>query len=210
MNYKKFLNVVGVSAVAVVFCVGCNQDDDPPADPNDGKGDDSYIYSGGSVTIGTQTWMAENLNRATTNSTCYNNNADSCAKYGRLYTWGAAKIACPSGWRLPTDAEWTALTGAVGGEWVAGEKLKATSGWYNGWNNNGNGTDEYGFSALPGGFGYSGGDFSYAGSLGYWWSSTDNDASGAWNRYMDAVHENVYRSGDYGEAFMFSVRCVQD
>jgi len=102
------------------------------------------------VTIGTQTWMAENLNIATVDSWCYNNNPDSCARYGRLYTWEAAKTVCPNGWHLPTDKEFEILIDYVGGEDVAGKKLKSTSGW-NRINSNGNGTDNYGFSALYGG-----------------------------------------------------------
>jgi uncharacterized protein (TIGR02145 family) len=137
-----------------------------------GGGDDNYVYTGGTVRIGNQTWMAKNLDRATTNSKCYNNSIDSCAKYGRLYNWNDAKSACPSGWHLPSDAEWTQLTDYVGGASTAGKKLKSTSGWYN----NGNGTDEYRVSALPGGIGYSDGNFGYAGYYGYWWSSTEIDA----------------------------------
>ena len=140
-----------------------------------GEGDDSYVYSGGTVRIGNQTWMAKNLDRATKNSKCYENSPDSCAKYGRLYTWTDARKACPSGWHLPSGAEWTQLTDFVGGASTAGRKLKSTSGW----NYNGNGTDEYGFSALPGGNGSSGGNFSSAGNYGYWWSATENNAYNA-------------------------------
>jgi uncharacterized protein (TIGR02145 family) len=124
------------------------------------------------VKVGGKTWMAENLNFAADGSKCYENNAGNCEKYGRLYTWEAAKKACPAGWHLPSDAEWTALTDAVGGGSVAGTKLKSNSGWAN----NGNGTDEYGFAALPGGDGNSDGNFNDAGNIGYWWSSTEYDA----------------------------------
>jgi uncharacterized protein (TIGR02145 family) len=165
--------------------------------------------------------MAENLNYDVPNVTsdvCYVNRADSCAKYGRLYNWATAmngarsssdspsgvQGACPVGWHIPSDAEWTALANAVGGSSIAGKKLKSTTGW----NSDGNGTDDFGWSALPGGYGYSGGSFS-AGDHGYWWSATENnDSAWSWNmRYND---EGVYR--DYGgnKTYLFSVRCVQD
>jgi len=150
------------------------------------------------VKIGTQTWMAENLNYNASGSRCYGDNTGSdsqnrCSTYGRLYNWstamnGAASSTavpsgvrgiCPSGWHLPSDAEWTLLENAVGGSSVAGTKLKATSGWYN----NGNGTNEYGFSALPGGGGYSGGSFKDVEGSGNWWSSTEYSSDGAYYRH---------------------------
>jgi len=115
--------------------------------------------------------MAENLNCNVEGSVCFD--ADSCEKYGRLYDWDAAKKACPSGWHLPSDAEWTALENYVGGSSVAGTKLKSTSGWYN----NGNGMDEVGFSALPGGHGTDYNSFRSAGNIGNWWSATEHDAN---------------------------------
>jgi hypothetical protein len=93
------------------------------------------------VNIGEQVWMAENLNYNASGSVCYNYDPSNCDKYGRLYNWATAKIVCPAGWHLPSDAEWDALMTAVGGSSIAGTKLKSR----NGWNNNGNGTDESGF-----------------------------------------------------------------
>jgi len=167
------------------------------------------------VEIGTQTWMAENLNYKTPNGTsrCYptsgNENTsdednDNCVKYGRLYNWGTARTVCPSGWHLPSDEEWTTLTNSVGGSSTAGTKLKAI----NGWNDGGNGTDDYGFSALPGGFGYSGG-FYNVGASGYWWSSTEYNASNAYGRIMSYSGANVISSGS-DKSNLYSVRCVQD
>ena len=124
------------------------------------------------VAVGGQTWMAENLNFAADGSKCYENNAGNCEKYGRLYNWATALKACPAGFHLPSDDEWTALENAVGGRSTAGTKLKSAEGW----NNNGNGTDDYGWSALPAGLGYSDGSFNSAGYLGYWWSATEYDA----------------------------------
>jgi len=98
------------------------------------------------VKIGTQTWMAENLNYSASGSKYYKNYAENSDIYGRLYNWSQALEACPVGWHLPSDAEWKVLVKYVGKK--AGKKLKSTSGWKGGWIKNGNGTDEYGFSAL--------------------------------------------------------------
>ena len=155
------------------------------------------------VTIATQTWMVENLNIMADSSVCYGNNESNCEQYGRLYTWNAAMRACPAGWRLPTDEEWTTLMDYVGGEYIAGEKLKSTSGW----ENNGNGTDDFGFSALPGGYGNSNGSFVSVGGFGYWWSATENDVNHAWERSMNYILEDVGRY-DGEKMGLFSVRCV--
>jgi uncharacterized protein (TIGR02145 family) len=100
---------------------------------------------------------------------------------------------------LPTDAEWTALTNHVGSN--AGTKLKASSGW-----SSNTGTDDFGFSALPGGFGWDG-SFGYVGNFGYWWSATENTASNAWSRYMTSNFSTVSRRYS-NKSDLFSVRCV--
>jgi len=182
----------------------------------------SITYSGQTyrtVEIGTKTWMAENLNYNASGSKCYSNNEANCDKYGRLYNWTTAmansassstnpsgvKGICPTGWHLPSDAEWTELTTAVGGSFTGGTKLKSTSGW----NNNGNGTDIYGFSALPGGYGDSSGDFYYAGYVGIWWSASEPSSNNAYYRRMDYDYADVGRySSD--KTYLLSVRCVQD
>ena len=161
------------------------------------------------VVIGTQTWMAENLNYdpGTGNSTCYNNQASNCTTYGRLYDWSTANTVCPSGWHLPSDAEWTTLTDYVGGSSTAGTKLKAASGWSfrSGIEN----LDTYGFSALPGGSGSSGGSFVSVGDGGGWWSATEYDASSAYDRDMYYSLSSVGRYG-LNKSYLFSIRCVQD
>jgi uncharacterized protein (TIGR02145 family) len=182
----------------------------------------STTFTGGSrdgktyktVVIGGKTWMAENLNVATEGSWCYDNKESNCEKYGRLYNWSAAKRACPGGWHLPLREEWGDLAKAAGGSGKygtggkAGRNLKTKSGW----NNNGNGTDDYGFSALPGGFyigGFGIGGFGNAGDYGYWWTATENGSDNAYNRYMDYVNEGVIEHWDI-KNFGHSVRCLQD
>jgi len=164
------------------------------------------------VKIGSQTWMSENLNYNADGSKCYDNKTANCNKYGRLYNWTTANKACPEGWHLPSNDEWTTLTNFVGSS--AGTKLKAASGW----NANGNGEDKFGFSALPGGFGNSGDRFGYS-ALGYsgfntvghdgiWWSASEYDSNLAYNRSMYFSYEFVVRDS-YIKSGLFSVRCLQ-
>ena len=154
------------------------------------------------VIIGERTWMAENLNYEANGSVCYNNKPENCDKYGRLYDWNTAKESCPSGWHLPSEEEWT-IDGYVGGD--AGKKLKSKSGW----NNDGNGTDKFGFSALPGGYGDSGGNFGLVGDRGTWWSSMGDHASYADRFYMRYDYNGVY-GGSNNKSYLYSVRCVQE
>ncbi len=161
-----------------------------------------------SVVIGTQTWMAENLNYAANGSRCYDDDPANCDIYGRLYDWSTARSACPSDWHLPSDAAWTTLTNYVGGSSIAGTKLKATSGW----NNNSNGTDDYGFSALPGGFrSPDGSGFRNAGSNGYWWISREGEIAGinAYYWYIYGGKESAARDDDH-KSNLFSLRCIKD
>jgi len=158
---------------------------------------DGTVYD--SVRIGSQVWMAENLNYDALGSTCYRDTAAYCAAHGRLYDWATAMESCPVGWHLPSDAEWTQLMDFVGTR--EGTKLKSTTGWdddcYSG--KSGNGTDDYGFSALPGGDGYS-----------RWWSATDgNSADFALRRQIICGGVGVTRIGII-KTSMFSVRCVAD
>jgi uncharacterized protein (TIGR02145 family) len=85
--------------------------------------------------------------------------------------------------------------------------LKSATGWEY-YSSAAVGTDDFGFSALPGGYGY-GSNFDYAGDYGYWWSATEYDASNAWNRYMNYYDSNVFRN-DINKADLFALRCVQD
>jgi len=183
-------------------------------DERDGK---TYMW----VKIGAQTWMAENLNYNAEGSTCYNGNENKCLTYGRFYNRSAALKACPKGWHLPSNGEWNILYRFADGEngtespyssKTAGKFLKAKSGW----SGKGNGTDDHGFSALPGGFG-SNRNFSRVGESGGWWSSTEytNDKSLSLLFYYQSIgneDDGAYWGNGYVEytSDLYSIRCVKD
>ena len=198
MKKAKMLSLTASLVLAITFTLSCSSDDG-----DEGGGGGSSCTNFKTKQIGTQTWMAENLNCNVEGSKCYDDDPANCKKYGRLYNWATAKTACPSGWHLPTNDEWAELVSFVGSN--SGTKLKAKSGW----SNNGNGTDDYGFSALPGGYGLSDGSFGTVGNSGYWWSASENSSNNAYYRYMDY-------NGDYADwrydkkSGLLSVRCLQD
>ena len=202
---------------------------------------EGQVYN--TIQIFSQCWLKENLNVGTmisgtqemsNNSViekyCYNNEVDSCTKYGGLYQWDemmqytttqGVQGICPPGWHLPTDEEWKILEGAVdsqygigGPEWDieysnrgfdAGTNLKSISGWYYG----GNGTDRFGFSGLPGSYRYDGGGFFGSGDFGSWWTSSEFDSYAAWSRYLPRNGPEVGRYCDY-KVSGISVRCLRD
>jgi len=160
------------------------------------------------VAIGGKMWMAKNLDYETSaNSWCYYNRPDSCAKYGRLYTWNMARTVCPSGWHLPKEDEWKALIKSADSA-VAGKNLKATSGW----SGDGNGADVFGFSAMPGGYRSSGGSFSYAGTAGYWWTADSYENYNSVDGIRIAMTSSSGLVSVYGleTTSGVSVRCVQN
>jgi uncharacterized protein (TIGR02145 family) len=160
------------------------------------------------VQIGTQCWFKENLNYSTGNSWCYNNNSSNCNTYGRLYDWQTALGACPSGWHLPSDAEWTALTDFLGGESIAGGKMKeaGTAHWLS---PNTGATNSSGFTALPGGNRLSNGNFFYLTYYAHFWSSTELSFTSTWERNLYYNYEDVNRY--YGDKTLgISSRCVHD
>ena len=190
------------------------------------------------VTIGTQTWMAENLKTAKYNDgtaipnvtdniqwsnlttgawSNYNNDSANNAKYGKLYNWYAVssttngnKNICPIGWHVPSDAEWTVLTDFLGGENVAGGKMKEVGN--TNWNSpNKDATNTSLFSGLPGGLRFGNGIYDYIGKFGYWWSSSSTEYSSgvAWYRYLTFSYEIANRSL-YNKKSSFSVRCIKD
>ena len=193
---------------------------------------DGNVYN--TVTIGTQTWMAENLKTTryqnddligtTTPATldisnqttpkyqwAYNAVESNADIYGRLYTWYAItdnRGVCPTGWHLPSDAEWTTLVTFLGGEDVSGGKLKeaGTIHWLT---PNTDATNTTNFTALPGGYRTGIGEFLGIGNYGYFWSSTENSTISAWNRNMSYGSSKVSRDGSF-ERNGFSVRCVKN
>ena len=189
------------------------------------------VNAQGDVKIGTQVWMTKNLDvdrfrnwdlipeaknakeweklESETAAFCYYEYDSKNGKvYGKLYNWFAVNDSrglAPKGYHIPSDAEWTILTEFLGGRDIAGKKMKSKDGW----SDDGNGDNSSGFNGLPGGscnyFSYFDGMADY----GNWWSSSENDAGGAWERYLSNGDTRVYRSfvfKDYG----LSVCCLRD
>ena len=157
------------------------------------------------VKIGSQTWMAENLKVETKDSWCYDNNELKCEEYGRLYTWGEAMKACPSGWHLPSKSEFETLFETVGSESKAGKMLKSKTGW----RDHGNGTDAYSFSALPAGYRLNNGNFEGEGDDAYFWTSTGSSRKPSFMR-LGYYSDNAVLEINREEYFGLSVRCVKD
>ena len=192
------------------------------ADTRDGN---LYSYR----TYGSQVWMTKNMAYLPSvvgpgtgsNSTAYYyvygydgsdvataKATDNYSTYGVLYNWTAAQSACPSGWHLPSDAEWTTFTNDLGGASVAGGKLKEAGTAH--WNSPNTGaTNESGFTALPGGYRSDSGGFYGIGLYGDWWSSTEYLTSIAWYRLLLYNTSGVYRASGSKE-LGFSVRCLRD
>jgi uncharacterized protein (TIGR02145 family) len=174
-------------------------------------GKDGTASSCKTVVIGSNIWMAENLNREMGKSWCYDNKDALCDKFGRLYDLETAMKACPDGYHLPSATEWDTLVARTGGGDMAGKNLKSAQNWYG----NGSGTDEFGFSALPGGNHLSGGDgniFSYAGGRGYWWMGRKGrDGKVGKNPCLVMEYNWNFVYDLYGnKSDGFSVRCVQN
>jgi uncharacterized protein (TIGR02145 family) len=151
------------------------------------------------VIIGSQIWMAENLNYSTASgSWCYDDNKDNCQKYGRLYDWQTAINVCPIGWRLPSKSDFETLLANVGDS--------ANNAFYSlkdGGSSN--------FSALPGGYRYKSGRFGYIDDQGVWRTSTVEETHYLWIFYSNFSYGFVSRlyyddNADYG----YSVRCIKD
>jgi uncharacterized protein (TIGR02145 family) len=192
---------------------------------HDSRDGNLYSYR----TYGSQVWMTKNMAYLPSvvgpgtgsNSTAYYyvyrydgsdvataKATDNYSTYGVLYNWTAAQSACPSGWHLPSDAEWTTLTTYLGGESVAGGKMKEAGESH--WTSPNTGaTNESGFTALPGGYRASNGLFRHIGIYGSWWSSTESSTDCAWVRHLNYLSSYVDRN-DYNKDYGFSVRCLRD
>ena len=185
-----------------------------------------------SVKIGTQTWMAENLNISTfrngdlipeakTNEEwvraginkqpawCYyDNEFANGTKYRKLYNWYAVNDSrglAPDGWHVPSDKEWTMLLDYMGSKDTPGKKMKSTNGWKDG----GNGTNSSGFSALPGGYRKSYGPFVNAGGYAFWWTSSEYSGNYSWFFNLGYFVGNVLKEYD-SKGGGLSVRCIKD
>jgi len=196
---KTFFCVTAVALVAMVMLAGCGNDD-PVFVYEEEEYDPDYTYTGRTVRIGDLTWMAENLNRFTDDSWCYKDNRYYCDLYGKLYTWDAAMSACPVGWRLSTYEDWQNLIEAAGGlDEATGKRLKSAD-W--------GGTDDFGFSALPGGYRHSGLFFHFE-TRGGWWIAPEADDGYANLWAMSSDSDGLIWDG-YDKPAGFSVRCVQE
>ncbi len=245
IGIKQKLLLTFLLAVSMMFLgnTGCEPPEPQPVDqfnPDLEYGEmtderDGQTYK--TIEIGTQTWMAENLKYLPEVSPSaggaytepyyyvYNYIGTSVSEakatnkfntYGALYNWPAALTACPPGWHLPSDAEWTALITYLdpsadpdvwgSQSYVAGGKMKSTPLWSS---PNTGATNESGWSGLPGGRRYDIGHFFNLGRSGNWWSASEGNADSAWYRNLNYYNGNVYRDGsnkDYG----ISVRCLRD
>ena len=178
---------------------------------------DSQVYK--TVHIGDQWWMAENLNFEIEESSCYDNKADNCVIYGRLYTWNAAKRACPLGWHLPDSTEWNVLFSSVGGVSVSAKMLKSSNGWienctktleeWKNWQYGCNGADAFGFSIYPAGTKNDFSLYQWIGGLAGFWSSVEIDSIQAYYEDID-YQEDEIEIADHDKKYGFSVRCVRD
>jgi uncharacterized protein (TIGR02145 family) len=180
------------------------------------------------LTIGSQVWMLKNLNidhyrngeaipefrdfnewpHLITGAWCYQHNDLELGKiYGKLYNWFAVddkRVLAPEGWHIPSDSEWLVLTNFLGGDSVAGGKLKeiGITHWFS---PNTGATNESGFSALPGGFLYT----SDGNGEGFWWSSKEYNATQSFICFLESNKAISYLS-DIHKAAGISVRCIKD
>ena len=159
------------------------------------------------VTIGTQTWMAENLNYENGDSFCFEYDEENCERYGRLYPWESAQLACPDGWHMPSPEEFNTLIDLVGGKAVAGARLKSMEGWETGAVS----TDDYGFTALPAGRRGYYQDFTDKTLGAYFWSNSRvQNSTAAYNMDLrfDTDSAMVRDNPDAHDGN--SVRCIRD
>lgn len=213
--------MLSILIVAMIFSFGISSAFSQVTDK------DNNVYQ--TVTIGTQEWLVENLNvehyqngdvipqvqdaaewkKLTTGAWCYyENNTENGKKYGKLYNWYAvtdSRGLAPEGWHIPGDAEFTILDEFLGGRDVSGGKMRTTTLW----EKEKGGTNESGFTALPGGYCDESGKYKFIGKYGCFWSSTQNNTIAAWIREL---HHNItdVKRDTYHKRCGLSVRCVKD
>jgi uncharacterized protein (TIGR02145 family) len=219
-------STVAILIISILLINSCKKDEDSVIKDGDGN-----VYS--TVTIGTQVWLKENLkttnyndgtsiplvtekavwNNLSTPAYCWYDNNEASYKniYGALYNWYSVNTAklCPTGWHVPTNTEWTALVTFLGGENVAGDKLResGTAHWSS---PNTGATNETGFTALPGGCRFDGNImFFNIRNSGFWWSSTEFNTTSARSMSMFSVIHGIDPWVDL-KTWGFSVRCIKD
>ncbi len=211
--------------VALIVVTGCNKDE---KDGSTVKDYDGNVYK--TITIGSQVWMASDLKTTRMNDGTviqlvtdngewknivvpgycwYGNNP--CKGYGALYNWYAAgnDKLCPTGWKVPANSDWHVLTEYLGGEAVAGGKMKSPGTEY--WDEpNLDATNTSGFSGLPGGMRSftCTGSFSSIKRFGYWWSSEEGSTTEAWLRSLNYDNGHI-NTGKWNKTNGCSVRCIK-
>lgn len=255
MNYSKFLYVV---VFATVLFSACGNDSSTSANSSSSSNDSDKVgepaepaeVTVGSMTdsrdgqkyktvqIGSQTWMAQNLNYETADSYCYNDTASNCVKYGRYYTWAAAvgqsefacgylhncslpsgniQGVCPKGWHLPNNEEWEALLSFVDDstpdKFIPINVVYSNAGYVlkssSGWDSDGNGTDAFSFSALPAGGMRKLGEYYEVGDEATFWSSTEYNGVDAFAVSLCNYNNNAILKVN-SKSSGASVRCLKD
>ena len=210
-----------VMLVLFFLTSGCTRKIEPVFDEiTDAR--DGQIYK--TVTLGDQTWLAQNLNYETDNSWCYGDEPANCKKYGRLYDWEAAMNACPDGWNLASDEEWSTLIkfldpkadpSNVTESEIAGGMMKATGTveeetgpWKS---PNKGASNSSGFSAEAGGILYGDGTYQVLNMHAIYWTSTEYNANSVWFRILDYGVTDIYRdNSNITKNMGLSVRCIKD
>lgn len=209
---KKTKLLFGLFTVTLFMLYSCSKNKETPWACGDTITDiDGNVYT--TVSIGNQCWMKENLKTVSTigDNRCYDSSEANCAIYGRLYDWEAAmNVTLPTGWHLPTDEEWTILSNYLGGDSIAGGKMKEVG--FDHWGSPNTGaTNESGFTGLPGGTVRETSPFNNLGASGFFWSSTEDsiNPSAAWRRKLLSGYIDLNRFNS-AKTNAMSVRCIKD
>lgn len=157
------------------------------------------------VKIDGREWFGDNLNFKTENSYCYDDSDDNCMAYGRLYTWDAAKKACPAGFRLPNQEDFESLWTAAGADFNAAYLLKTTYGW----KGETNGNDTLKFSAMPAGNRFDDETYGNMSKFAFFWSDTAEEGSSDARVWFMTNKTMGFSYSAKPKIFGFSVRCVR-